>query len=164
MQTLIFQTLGGLGLFIFGMRIMSDGLKKVAGKKLRAVLSAVSSNRVIACVTGTVITSIIQSSSAASVMVVGFVDAGLLTLTQAVGVIFGANIGTTVTAQLIAFNVSNYALPTIAAGVLLRFFLASKNGNDGERSYWDLGYFFLVLATMKAGLSPFEVNLHLSPF
>jgi phosphate:Na+ symporter len=126
MQTLIFQTLGGIGLFIFGMRIMSDGLKKVAGKKLRTILSAVSSNRIIACVTGTAITSIIQSSSATTVMLVGFVDAGLLTLTQAIGVVLGANIGTTVTAQLIAFNISNYALPAIAAGVLLRFFFASK--------------------------------------
>jgi len=71
MQAVLFQTLGGLGLFVFGMRIMSDGLKKVAGKKLRAVLSAVSSNRVLACVTGTAITSIIQSSSATSIMVVG---------------------------------------------------------------------------------------------
>ena len=73
MQTLIFQTLGGIGLFIFGMRIMSDGLKKVAGKKLRTILSAVSSNRIIACVTGTVITSIIQSSSATTVMLPAFV-------------------------------------------------------------------------------------------
>ena len=127
MQAIIFQTLGGLGLFIFGMRIMSDGLKRVAGKKLRAVLGAVSSNRVIACVTGTLITSVIQSSSATTVMLVGFVDAGLMTLIQAVGVVLGANIGTTVTAQLIAFNISNYALPAIAVGVLLRFFFVSKN-------------------------------------
>ena len=154
MQSVIFQTLGGLGLFIFGMRIMSDGLKKVAGKKLRAVLSAVSSNRVIACVTGTVITSIIQSSSATSVMVVGFVDAGLLTLTQAVGVIFGANIGTTVTAQLIAFNISNYALPTIAAGVLLRFFFASKKWQRWGETLLGFGILFFGLATMKAGLAP----------
>jgi phosphate:Na+ symporter len=76
MEAVIFQTLGGLGLFIFGMRIMSDGLKKVAGKRLRNILSAVSSNRVIACATGAGITSIIQSSSATTVMLVGFVDAG----------------------------------------------------------------------------------------
>ncbi|MBW1674477.1 MAG: Na/Pi cotransporter family protein [Deltaproteobacteria bacterium] len=154
MQAVIFQTLGGLGLFIFGMRIMSDGLKKAAGKKLRAVLSAVSSNRVIACVTGTVITSIIQSSSATSVMAVGFVDAGLLTLTQAVGVIFGANIGTTVTAQLIAFNISNYALPAIAVGVLLRFFLASKKWQRWGEVLLGFGILFFGLVTMKAGLAP----------
>jgi len=154
MEAVLFKTLGGLGLFIFGMRIMSDGLKKVAGKKLRAVLSAVSSNRVIACITGTVITSIIQSSSATSVMVVGFVDAGLLTLTQAVGLIFGANIGTTVTAQLIAFNITNYALPTIAAGVLLRFFIASKKWQRWGEVLLGFGILFFGLATMKAGLAP----------
>jgi len=154
MQAVIFQTLGGLGLFIFGMRIMSDALKKVAGKKLRAVLSAVSSNRVIACITGTVITSIIQSSSATTVMLVGFVDAGLLTLFQAIGVVLGANIGTTVTAQLIAFNISNYALPAIAAGVLLRFFFASKKWQQSGEVLLGFGILFFGLATMKAGLSP----------
>ena len=154
MQAVIFQTLGGLGLFIFGMRIMSDGLKKVAGKKLRAVLSAVSSNRVIACVTGTVITSIIQSSSATTVMLVGFVDAGLLTLTQAIGVVLGANIGTTITAQLIAFNISNYALPVIALGVLLKFFFASKKWQQSGEVLLGFGILFFGLATMKAGLSP----------
>jgi len=154
MQAVIFQTLGGLGLFIFGMRIMSDALKKVAGKKLRAVLSAVSSNRVIACITGTVITSIIQSSSATTVMLVGFVDAGLMTLFQAIGVVLGANIGTTVTAQLIAFNISNYALPAIAAGVLLRFFFASKKWQQSGEVLLGFGILFFGLATMKAGLSP----------
>ncbi len=154
MQAVIFQTLGGLGLFIFGMRIMSDGLKKVAGKKLRAVLSAVSLNRVIACITGTVITSIIQSSSATTVMLVGFVDAGLMTLTQAIGVVLGANIGTTVTAQLIAFNISNYAPPAIAAGVLLRFFFASKKWQQSGEVLLGFGILFFGLATMKAGLAP----------
>ena len=156
MQAVIFQTLGGLGLFIFGMRIMSDALKKVAGKKLRAVLSAVSSNRVIACITGTVITSIIQSSSATTVMLVGFVDAGLMTLTQAIGVVLGANIGTTVTAQLIAFNISNYALPAIAAGVLLRFFFASKKWQQSGEVLLGFGILFFGLATMKDGLAPLK--------
>jgi len=156
MQAVLFQTLGGLGLFIFGMRIMSDGLKKVAGKKLRAVLSAVSSNRVIACVTGTVITSMIQSSSATTVMLVGFVDAGLMTLTQAIGVVLGANIGTTVTAQLIAFNISNYALPAIAAGVLLRFFFASKKWQQSGEVLLGFGILFFGLATMKTGLAPLK--------
>jgi len=112
MQAVIFQTLGGLGLFIFGMRIMSDGLKKVAGKKLRSVLSAVSSNRVIACVTGTVITSIIQSSS--------------------------------------------YALPAIAAGVLLRFFFTSKKWQQSGEVLLGFGILFFGLATMKAGLAPLK--------
>ncbi|UCF73816.1 MAG: Na/Pi cotransporter family protein [Deltaproteobacteria bacterium] len=156
MQAVIFQTLGGLGLFIFGMRIMSDGLKKVAGKKLRIVLSAVSSNRLVACTTGTVVTAMIQSSSATSVMLVGFVDAGLMTLTQAVGVVLGANIGTTVTAQLIAFNISNYALPVIAVGVLLRFFFASRKWQQWGEVLLGFGMLFYGLATMKAGLAPLK--------
>jgi len=156
MEAILFKALGGLGLFIFGMRIMSDGLKKAAGKKLRAVLSAVSSNRVIACITGTVITSIIQSSSATTVMLVGFVDAGLMTLTQAIGVVLGANIGTTVTAQLIAFNISNYALPAIAAGVLLRFFFASKKWQQSGEVLLGFGILFFGLATMKTGLAPLK--------
>ena len=154
MQAIIFQTIGGLGLFIFGMKIMSDALKKVAGKKLRTVLGAVSSNRVIACVTGALITSMIQSSSAATVMLVGFVDAGLMTLIQAVGVVLGANIGTTVTAQLIAFNISDYALPAIAVGVLLRFFFASKKWQRWGEALLGFGMLFFGLATMKAGLAP----------
>jgi len=154
MQAVIFQTLGGLGLFIFGMRIMSDGLKKVAGKRLRNILSAVSTNRVIACATGAGITSIIQSSSATTVMLVGFVDAGLLTITQAIGLVLGANIGTTVTAQIIAFNISNYALPVIALGVLLKFFFASKKWQHRGEVFLGFGMLFFGLATMKAGLAP----------
>ena len=154
MQAIIFQTLGGLGLFIFGMRIMSDGLKKVAGTKLRNVLSTVSSNRLVACATGTLVTSMVQSSSATTVMLVGFVDAGLMTLTQAVGVVLGANIGTTVTAQLIAFNISHYALPVIALGVLMRFFFASRKWQQWGEAFLGFGMLFFGLATMKAGLAP----------
>jgi phosphate:Na+ symporter len=154
MQAIIFQTLGGLGLFIFGMRLMSDALKKVAGKKLRMVLGAVSSNRVIACATGTAVTSLVQSSSATTVMLVGFVDAGLMTLTQAVGVVLGANIGTTVTAQLIAFNISKYALPVVALGALLRFFFVSRKWQQWGEVSLGFGILFFGLATMKAGLAP----------
>jgi phosphate:Na+ symporter len=156
MQTIIFQTLGGLGLFIFGMRLMSDGLKRVAGKKLRAVLSAVSSNRVIACAAGTLVASAVQSSSATTVMLVGFVDAGLMTLTQAVGVVLGANIGTTVTAQLIAFNISSYAPPIIALGVLLRFFFRSRRWQQWGEVLLGFGILFFGLSTMKAGLAPLK--------
>ncbi|MBN2419035.1 MAG: Na/Pi symporter, partial [Deltaproteobacteria bacterium] len=123
MEKVIFQALGGLGMFLFGMKIMSEGLQKVAGKKLRQILKMVSNNRFVGCSVGAVVTSIIQSSSATSVMIVGFVDAGLMTLKQAVGVILGANIGTTITAQLIAFKITAYALPAIAVGALLKFFI-----------------------------------------
>jgi phosphate:Na+ symporter len=156
MQAIIFQTLGGLGLFIFGMRLMSDGLKKVAGKRLRAVLSAVSSNRVIACATGALVTSAVQSSSATTVMLVGFVDAGLMTLTQAVGVVLGANIGTTVTAQLIAFNIGSYAPPIIALGVFFRFFFGSRRWQQWGEVLLGFGILFFGLSTMKAGLAPLK--------
>lgn len=155
-QSVIFQSLGGLGMFLFGMKIMSEGLQKVAGKKMRQVLSMVSNNRFIGCGAGALVTSIVQSSSATTVMLVSFVDAGLMTFTQAIGVILGANIGTTVTAQLIAFNITAYALPAIAAGVLLKFFFGR-----GKRIYvgdvlLGFGLVFFGLATMKGGFAPLK--------
>ncbi len=154
MGQVVYQVLGGLGLFIFGMRIMSEGLKRVAGQRLRTVLAAVSSNRIIACATGALVTSIIQSSSTTTVMLVGFVEAGLMTLTQAIGVILGANVGTTVTAQLIAFKLDAYALPAIAVGVFLRFFVLSKRWQQWGEVLLGFGMLFYGLATMKTGLAP----------
>ena len=116
MKMIIFQSLGGLGLFLFGMKIMSEGLQKVAGNKMRKILGIVSNNRFVGCGMGALVTSVIQSSSATTVMLVSFVDAGLMSFVQATGVVLGANIGTTVTAQLIAFKITAYALPAIAAG------------------------------------------------
>ena len=113
----IIQTIGGLGIFVLGMKMMTEGLQMSAGKKIKVILGAVSSNRVIGCLTGTGLTAVVQSSSATTVILIGFVSAGLMTLNQAVGVILGANIGTTVTAQLIAFKLSKVALPAIAIGV-----------------------------------------------
>ena len=156
MQQVIFQSLGGLGMFLFGMKIMSEGLQKVAGKKLRQILGLVSNNRFVGCGVGAIATSIIQSSSATTVMLVSFVDAGLMSFTQALGVILGANVGTTMTAQLIAFKISAYALPAIAAGVLLKFF-----AGHGKRIYvgdvlLGFGLVFFGLATMKAGFAPLK--------
>ena len=128
MKMIIFQSLGGLGLFLFGMKIMSEGLQKVAGNKMRQILSLVSNNRLVGCGVGAIVTSIVQSSSATTVMLVSFVDAGLMNFVQAIGVILGANVGTTVTAQLIAFKITSYSLPAIALGVLLKFFVGRKNG------------------------------------
>lgn len=156
MQQVIFQSLGGLGMFLFGMKIMSEGLQKVAGRKLRQILGMVSNNRFVGCGVGAVVTSIIQSSSATTVMLVSFVDAGLMSFIQALGVILGANIGTTMTAQLIAFKITAYALPAIAAGVLLKFF-----SGHGKRVYMGdvllgFGLVFFGLATMKAGFAPLK--------
>ena len=156
MKWIIFQSLGGLGMFLFGMKIMSEGLQKVAGKKMRQILAMVSNNRFVGCGVGTIVTSVIQSSSATTVMLVSFVDAGLMTLTQAIGVILGANIGTTVTAQLIAFKITNYALPAIAAGVLLKFFLGRRKWKYVGDVLLGFGLVFFGLATMKAGFAPLK--------
>ena len=153
---IIFQSLGGLGLFLFGMKIMSEGLQKVAGKKMRQILAMISNNRIVACSAGAVVTSVIQSSSAATVMLVSFVDAGLMSFTQAIGVILGANIGTTVTAQLIAFKISAYALPAIAAGVFLKFFIGRKKWMYVGDVLLGFGLVFFGLATMKAGFAPLK--------
>ncbi|UCF83031.1 MAG: Na/Pi cotransporter family protein [Desulfobacteraceae bacterium] len=156
MTSVIFQCLGGLGLFLFGMKIMSEGLQKVAGKKMRQVLGTVSNNRFIGCGAGTFVTSVIQSSSATTVMLVSFVDAGLMTLTQATGVILGANIGTTVTAQLIAFKIEAYALPAIAVGIFLKFFVNRRKWVYAGEVLLGFGLVFYGLATMKAGFSPLK--------
>jgi phosphate:Na+ symporter len=155
-MTVIFQILGGLGLFLFGMTIMSEGLQKVAGKKMRWILTVVSNNRFIGCGAGILVTSIIQSSSATTVMLVSFVDAGLINLVQAIGIILGANIGTTVTGQLIAFKISAYALPAIAVGVFLKFFMGKRKWMYAGDVLLGFGLVFYGLATMKAGFAPLK--------
>ena len=122
----VLSLFGGLALFIYGMTNMGTGLQKIAGDRMRSILSALTSNPILGVLLGTVVTAIIQSSSATSVMVIGFVNAGLMTLKQAVAVIIGANIGTTVTAQLIAFDLGDYYLPILAFGFLI-YFIAKKN-------------------------------------
>ena len=102
--TIILALMGGLGLFLYGMKLMSDGLEKAAGAKLRRILEIFTTNRLTGMLVGIFFTAVIQSSSAATVMVVSFVNAGLMNLSQAAGVILGANIGTTVTSQLVSFN------------------------------------------------------------
>jgi phosphate:Na+ symporter len=156
MQQVIFQSLGGLGMFLFGMKIMSEGLQKVAGKKMRQILSMVSNNRFVGCAAGAIVTSIIQSSSATTVMLISFVSAGLMTFTQSIGVTIGANIGTTMTAQLIAFNITAYALPAIALGVLLKFFLGHQKWVYVGDVLLGFGILFFGLATMKAGFAPLK--------
>ena len=156
MKMIIFQSLGGLGLFLFGMKIMSEGLQKVAGNKMRQILSMVSNNRLVGCGVGAIVTSIVQSSSATTVMLVSFVDAGLMSFVQAIGVILGANVGTTVTAQLIAFKVTSYSLPAIALGVLLKFFIGRKKWVYVGDILLGFGLVFFGLATMKAGFAPLK--------
>lgn len=145
-KELIFGILGGLGLFIYGIREMSEGLHKASGQKMRKIMHSLTGGPKRGVLVGTGITSLIQSSSATTVMVVGFVNAGLMTLTQALGVIFGANIGTTITAQLIAFKLTDYALPII--GISMIMLLVTK-----RRIYKNIGEFLLGFGILFLGLS-----------
>jgi len=152
----LITTLGGLALFLLGMRTMTEGLQKTAGQRIRAVLKTLSSNRFIGCVTGAVTTALIQSSSATTVMLVGFVGAGLMSLYQAVGVILGANIGTTITAQLIAFKLSSLSLPAIALGVGLKFFATKRKIRFLGEIILGFGLLFFGLTVMKDSLAPLK--------
>jgi len=152
----LITTLGGLGLFLLGMRMMTEGLQKTAGQRIRSVLKTLSANRLIGCATGAATTAIIQSSSATTVMLVGFVGAGLMTLSQAVGVVLGANIGTTITAQLIAFKLSSLALPAIALGVGMRFFATKRKIRFLGEIILGFGLLFFGLTVMKESLAPLK--------
>jgi phosphate:Na+ symporter len=155
-QNLIFGFIGGLGLFLFGMKIMSEGLQKVAGDRMRQILGALTNNRVIGTLVGLSVTAIIQSSSATTVMVVGFVNAGLMSLVQSIGVVLGANIGTTVTAQLIAFNISNFALPAIGIGAGLKLFARSRKWVYAGEILLGFGILFFGLSVMKNTFEPIK--------
>ena len=117
----VFGLIGGLALFLFGMNSMSDALQKAAGEKMKKILGFLTRNPVMGALAGALVTAVLQSSSATTVMVIGFVSAGLMSLPQAISVIFGANIGTTMTAQLMAFKISNYIYPIIFIGFMLNF-------------------------------------------
>lgn len=153
-QNLIFGLLGGLGLFLFGMKIMSEGLQKVAGDRMRKILAALTNNRVIGTLVGLAVTAIIQSSSATTVMVVGFVNAGLMSLVQAIGVVLGANIGTTVTAQLIAFNITKFALPAIGLGTALKLFSRNIKWIYIGEVILGFGILFFGMQIMKDAFGP----------
>jgi len=141
-------------MFIYGMTIMSDSLKRIAGERMKSILGAVSTNRVLACLTGVGVTALIQSSSATTVMLVGFVNAGLMTTMQAVGVAMGAHVGTTLTAQLLAFNISEISLPAIALGSFLRIFSSGRYTREVGGFLLGFGFLFLGMEFMKSGVGP----------
>jgi phosphate:Na+ symporter len=155
-QKLLFGLLGGLGLFLFGMKIMSEGLQKIAGERMRQILAALTNNRIVGTLVGIAVTAIIQSSSATTVMVVGFVNAGLMSLVQSIGVVMGANIGTTVTAQLIAFKITKYALPAIGIGAGLKLFSRNKKYVYIGEIILGFGILFFGLSTMKHAFNPLK--------
>ena len=150
---IILSMAGGLGLFLFGMRVMSDSIEKVAGAKLRRILEIFTTNRFSGMVVGVVFTAIIQSSSACTAMVVSFVNAGLMNLYQAAGVIFGANIGTTVTSQLVSFNLSAYAPVFLLAGVLVAMFCKHEKVKKFADIIIGFGILFLGLSTMSSSMA-----------
>ncbi len=157
-QKLLFGLLGGLGMFLFGMKIMSEGLQKIAGDKMRKILAVLTNNRVVGALVGLAVTAIIQSSSATTVMVVGFVNAGLLSLVQSIGVILGANIGTTITAQLIAFKITKFALPAIGIGAGLKLFSRNRKSNYMGEIILGFGLLFFGLSTMKTAFDPLKTS------
>jgi phosphate:Na+ symporter len=158
MLNVFIKTAGGLGIFVLGMKMMTEGLQMSAGKRIKTILGAVSSNRVIGFISGAGVTALVQSSSATTVILIGFVSAGLMTLQQAVGVILGANVGTTVTAQLIAFKLTEAALPAIAVGVGLKYFSKKKRYRYLGEVLLGFGLLFFGMTVMKTGLAPIKTD------
>ncbi len=146
--------LGGLGLFIYGMHLMASGLQKAAGKKLERIIEVLTKNRLMGVLIGAVVTAIIQSSSATTVMVVGFVNAGIMNLTQAIGLIMGANVGTTMTAQIVSFDLEGYA--PIAVGIGMFWLMISKQQKQKHYAEILLGFgiLFIGMEFLKDALKP----------
>lgn len=151
---MVANLLGGLGLFLYGMMLMSDSLQKVAGDRMRKILEVLTTNPLKGVLVGAVVTGIIQSSSATTVMVVSFVNAGLMNLSQAFGVIMGANIGTTMTAQLIAFNLNQVALPICGIGFLVYFLAKRKRTKTLGLLILGFGILFIGLNVMSDAMKP----------
>jgi phosphate:Na+ symporter len=152
-STMIISMLGGLGLFLYGMKLMGEGIEKVAGSKMKTILEWCTKNRLIGVIVGTIFTAIIQSSSAATVMVVSFVNSGLMNLMQAVGVIMGANIGTTVTAQIVAFDLDSIAPIFVITGVVMIMFFKNETVNKVGEVLFGFGALFLGMSLMKNSMA-----------
>jgi len=151
---LVVGLLGGLSLFLYGMDRMSDALKNVAGEKMKDILAMLSSNRIMGMITGAVVTAVIQSSSVTTVMLVGFVTAGLMSLSQSIGVILGADIGTTITAQIVAFKVTKYALLLLAVGFGMLFISKKEKIQQYGYMVMGLGMIFFGMSVMSDAMHP----------
>ncbi|SHF61375.1 Na/Pi cotransporter family protein [Ornithinibacillus halophilus] len=154
LQTLLFEFFGGLGIFLLGIKYMGEGLQKSAGDRLRDILDRFTSNPIMGVIAGIIVTILIQSSSGTTVLTVGLVNAGFMTLRQAIGVIMGANIGTTVTAFIIGFDIGAYALPIIAVGCFLLFFFKNKKVTAVGQAVFGFGALFFGLELMSSGMKP----------
>ena len=146
--------LGGLALFLFGMEQMADALKALAAERLKDFLARLTTNRFMGALTGAIVTAVIQSSSVTTVLTVGFVTAGILSLSQAVGIIFGANIGTTLTAQIIAFKVTKLALLMVAVGFALLFMGRRDKFKQIGGMIMGLGLVFFGMSLMSDAMKP----------
>ncbi|WP_053956671.1 Na/Pi cotransporter family protein [Inediibacterium massiliense] len=151
---IFFGVLGGLGLFLYGMTIMGDGLQKSAGDKMKRIIEVLTNNRIMAVIIGSLVTMIIQSSSATTVMVVGFVNAGIMNLTQATGVIMGANIGTTVTAQIASLELSYIAPAVVGLAVVIWLFTNNKKTKNMAEIFIGFGILFIGMDFMKEAVKP----------
>ncbi len=150
--------IGGLGLFLFGMSYMGEGLQKAAGSKMKNILAALTKNRLMGVLVGTLVTGVIQSSSATTVMVIGFVNAGLMNLNQAVGIIMGANIGTTITAFLVSLNITQFATLMVGAGVLLHLASKKKKIKSIAEVIIGFGILFIGMKLMSDAMKPLQSN------
>ncbi len=158
METMIFGLMGGLGLFLFGMKMMGDGLERVAGDKLRGLLNVLTKNRLLGVLVGAGFTMLIQSSSATTVMVVGFVNAGLMNLLQATGVIMGANFGTSITAQLAAFHLNEVAPVALLAGVVMMLFFKRSMTQRIGTVIAGFGILFVGMDLMSKAMAPLRTD------
>ena len=150
----VFGLLGGLAMFLFGMNTMSDSLQKAAGEKMKKILGILTINPVTGALAGALVTAVLQSSSATTVMVIGFVSAGLMTLPQGISVIFGANIGTTMTAQLLAFKISNYIYPIIFIGFIVWFIAKNEKVKSIGMVIFSFGLLFEGIEVMGSVMKP----------
>ncbi|MDZ5782976.1 Na/Pi cotransporter family protein [Marinococcus luteus] len=155
-QTILFTFFGGLGIFLFGIKYMGDGLQKIAGDRLRDLLDKFTSNPFMGVLVGIIVTILIQSSSGTTVLTVGLVSAGFMTLRQAIGVIMGANVGTTVTAFIIGIKLEEYALPIIFIGTVMIFFFKNKKVSNIGQTFFGFGALFFGLSLMGDGVAPLE--------
>ncbi len=152
--TMGMKLFGGLALFLFGMEQMADALKAVAGERMKVILAKLTTNRFMGAVTGAFVTAIIQSSSVTTVLVVGFITAGLMSMSQSIGVIMGANIGTTITAQIVAFKVTKIALLMVAVGFSMLFFSKQERIKQYGGMIMGLGMVFFGMSVMSDAMKP----------
>ena len=151
---IIFTFIGGLGIFLYGIKQMGDGLQAAAGDRLRSILNRFTSNPIMGVLAGMIVTILIQSSSGTTVITIGLVSAGFMTLRQAIGVVMGANIGTTVTAFIIGIDIGEYSLPILAIGAFLIFFVQKRKVKNVGMIFFGFGSLFYGLELMSGAVKP----------